>query len=597
MKIFLVVKCFLLLFITVSAQAVVLVPATPSLLNKSSTRINSDITLETVRSRTLANGKTISRLRQTYQGIPIWGKSITRSGEGLAAKLYGDVVIGLKSELPSVRPMVEATGAMERAMLHSIEQRARQGRIQGTFSVPTLKLVAKNQKQQRYIYIDTQNRARLSYLVNWVEHGSQPSRPFYFIDALNGEILEYWEGMNHLEATGPGGNEKTGRYFYGTDFPPMQVDSDCRMDTPNVETIDLNGGQEGGRVFQFTCPHNDYKQINGAYSPLNDAHFNGNIVINMYRDWYNITPLPGKMQLGVHYGENLDNAIWDGTRANFGDGATEFYPLVSLDMVTHEISHGFTEQNSNLQYSHQPGGINESFSDISGEAAEFYFRGTNDWLVGAEIKKDREALRYFADPTLDGKSIDHASDFRSGLDVHFSSGVFNRAFYLIATASGWNTKKAFDIFLLANQMYWVPNSDFVLGACGVRFATLDLGYDLATVTEAFDTVGVSTDNCIELTPPAKPLANNVPERELSAGAGEFLYYFLKVPEGATELKFKLTHGSGAVGLAVALHDEGICSIQPSDEICEISDAEQGTYEVILIAFTDFSGKTLVGSFN
>ncbi len=34
----------------------------------------------------------------------------------------------------------------------------------------------------------------------------------------------------------------------------------------------------------------------------------------------------------------------------FGDGANYFYPLTALDVTAHEISHGVTEQNSNLDY-------------------------------------------------------------------------------------------------------------------------------------------------------------------------------------------------------------------------------------------------------
>ena len=41
--------------------------------------------------------------------------------------------------------------------------------------------------------------------------------------------------------------------------------------------------------------------------------------------------------------------------------------------------------------------------------------------------------RYMADPPLDGKSIGTAADFCPGMDVHHSSGVFNKAFYLLAT--------------------------------------------------------------------------------------------------------------------------------------------------------------------
>ena len=71
----------------------------------------------------------------------------------------------------------------------------------------------------------------------------------------------------------------------------------------------------------------------------------------------------------------------------FGDGATRFYPLVSLDVSSHEVSHGFTEQNSGLIYRGQSGGINEAFSDMAGEAAEAYFKEENDFLIGYSIFK------------------------------------------------------------------------------------------------------------------------------------------------------------------------------------------------------------------
>ncbi|MGO4782039.1 M4 family metallopeptidase, partial [Lysobacter sp. 2RAB21] len=76
-------------------------------------------------------------------------------------------------------------------------------------------------------------------------------------------------------------------------------------------------------------------------------------------------------------------------------------------------------------YSGQSGGINEAYSDIAGEAAEFYMNNTNDFLVGAQIFKGTGALRYMANPPQDGRSIGHARDYRAGMDVHYSSGVYN----------------------------------------------------------------------------------------------------------------------------------------------------------------------------
>ncbi|MFM9635003.1 M4 family metallopeptidase, partial [Streptomyces galilaeus] len=82
-----------------------------------------------------------------------------------------------------------------------------------------------------------------------------------------------------------------------------------------------------------------------------------------------------QLLMRVHYGENWDNATWNGEAMTFGDGSDLYHPLVSLDIVSHEVSHGFTSQNSDLFYYDQSGGINESFSDMAGEAAEYFLHG------------------------------------------------------------------------------------------------------------------------------------------------------------------------------------------------------------------------------
>ena len=79
------------------------------------------------------------------------------------------------------------------------------------------------------------------------------------------------------------------------------------------------------------------------------------------------------------------------------------------------------------------------------------------------------------------------------LDVHFSSGVYNRAFYLLSNTPGWNPRKAFAVMLHANASYWLPHTGFADGAaCAVR-AAKDLHYNknaVAQVAQAFKTVGV-----------------------------------------------------------------------------------------------------------
>jgi hypothetical protein len=78
-------------------------------------------------------------------------------------------------------------------------------------------------------------------------------------------------------------------------------------------------------------------------------------------------------------------------------------------------------------------------------------------------------------PPQDGGSIDNASQYTSGLDVHYSSGVYNKAFCKLAKTAGWDTPKAFKVIARANELYWTPSSTFNSGACGVETAATDLG--------------------------------------------------------------------------------------------------------------------------
>jgi pseudolysin len=189
-----------------------------------------------------------------------------------------------------------------------------------------------------------------------------------------------------------------------------------------------------------------------------------------------------------------------------GDGGVVKYPSTAIGVIAHEIAHGFTEQHSNLVYDAQSGGLNESFSDMSDQAAQYYaYNGKNNWMHDAEITKaEGRALRYLDQPSKDcygvktpgvNCSIDHVSQYSDHTDVHYSSGIFNRVFYLIGTAKGWNARKTFNVMVKANTDYWTPNTTFSEAACGVINAAKDYKYNLNAVMRAFDVVGVDTGKC------------------------------------------------------------------------------------------------------
>ena len=504
------------------------------------------------------------RYRQTFRGIPVWGEviAISRDSLGRVQNVRGRLVRDLAQDLSNTNPTLTGDDALN-AMKALVQNRR----------ASTVAPVYENESTELVIFVDGE-LPLLGFAVSFftdIVGGGEPSRPTFIVDAHTGQVLLEYEGLTHTEVgTGPGGNEKPGgrgRYVYGTDFGYLDVEgsgefgSVCTMNNANVKTVDLNHGTSGSTAFSFDCPENTHKEINGAYSPLNDAHYFGGVVFNMYSEWMNTAPLPFQLTMRVHYSNYYENAFWNGSSMTFGDGDTRFYPLVSLDVSAHEVSHGFTERTSGLIYSGQSGGINEAFSDIAGEAAEFYSRGSTDFLVGAEIfKTENEALRYMADPPQDGVSIDHADNYYAGMDVHYSSGVYNKAFYELATTQGWDVHNAFVLFATANQYFWYPSETYDTAYQGVLDA-----YEYLTVTvpegqygpppahapsypttalddieAAFFAVGVPRPPPGAVCGP-NPLAlsNGVPTDTFSGDAGNWQCWTLEVPDGATDLNVRL----------------------------------------------------------
>ncbi|CAM3623506.1 M4 family metallopeptidase [Nocardioides zeicaulis] len=146
----------------------------------------------------------------------------------------------------------------------------------------------------------------------------------------------------------------------------------------------------------------------------------------------------------VHYGQDYVNAFWDGTKMTYGDGdGVSYGPLVSLDVAGHEMSHGVTENSAGLTYSGESGGLNEATSDIFGTMVEFYAANPHDpadYLIGEQFDlKDHVGFRRMDRPSSDGSSLDCWSSAAKNVDVHYSSGIGNHFFYLLAEGSGAKT--------------------------------------------------------------------------------------------------------------------------------------------------------------
>lgn len=159
----------------------------------------------------------------------------------------------------------------------------------------------------------------------------------------------------------------------------------------------------------------------------------------------------------VHFGQDYDNAFWDGQRMVFGDGDGDLFNrfTCSPDVIGHELSHGMTEDEGPLWYFRQSGALNESISDVFGSLVKQRILDQTadkaDWLIGVGLftsKVQGKALRSmkepgtaYDDPVLGkdpqpGHMRDYVRTWADNGGVHINSGIPNRAFYQVAARLG-----------------------------------------------------------------------------------------------------------------------------------------------------------------
>lgn len=141
----------------------------------------------------------------------------------------------------------------------------------------------------------------------------------------------------------------------------------------------------------------------------------------------------------------LDNAYWNGSYMVFGNGDSMFYPLTSLDVIGHELTHGLIQGVCDLEYKGHSGALNESYADIFGAMLEFYVYdkyqnnlfGKCDWCIGEDLVMDKSCLRNMEDPHACEQPAKMYDEFyvdpNSMIDyggVHINSGIPNHCFYL-----------------------------------------------------------------------------------------------------------------------------------------------------------------------
>jgi Zn-dependent metalloprotease len=201
-------------------------------------------------------------------------------------------------------------------------------------------------------------------------------------------------------------------------------------------------------------------------SDVNDAYESAGRAYEFFRRVYgrfSIDDRGIRLDSTVHFGIGYSNAHWDGRRMIYGDGDGRYFRgfASSLDVVTHELTHGVTQFSAGLGFTGQTGAIAEHMSDVFAILARQYWMGEtvdqSDWLIGTGILTESvngSAIRSmkapgtaYDDPILGrDPQPSHMRDFvRSRANdggIHINSGIPNHAFYAAAAMFGdhaWET--------------------------------------------------------------------------------------------------------------------------------------------------------------
>jgi Zn-dependent metalloprotease len=223
-----------------------------------------------------------------------------------------------------------------------------------------------------------------------------------------------------------------------------------------------------------------------------------------------------KLDSTVHYGEDYNNAFWNGTQMVYGDGDGDIFQRFtkSIDVIGHELAHGVTQYEAALEYQDQAGALNESFSDIFGSLVKQYYLKQKvekaDWLIGnglftrkvngIALRSVKEPGTAYDDPTI-GKDPQpgHMRNYVTTSDdnggVHINSGIPNRAFYLTAIElGGYAWEKAGRIWYVTLTERLRERSNFQEAAdCTYEVATSMYGKgskEEIAIKKAWNLVGV-----------------------------------------------------------------------------------------------------------
>lgn len=317
------------------------------------------------------------------------------------------------------------------------------------------------------------------------------SREYVYVDALDGKILMTDAIIKHAkgvfgDSSAPH-NENAVQNSEATNLKLALVNGTAATRYSGSKTISttlvgtnytLRDSSRGSGVFTYnlkkgtTLKTTDFTDADNNWTAAEfnnvafdnaalDAHWGVSSTYDYFKNTFNrnsYNNAGAALKSYVHYSSAYENAYWSGSEMVYGDGASTFAPLTSLDVTAHELGHGICEYSANLVYSRESGAINEGLSDIWGSVVENAFAPTKqNFLIGEDITKTAPGyLRSMSNPKsglsaqpdtylgVNWKAATSSCTPTNNNDqcgVHYNSGVLNHFFYILTQGkTGTNDK-------------------------------------------------------------------------------------------------------------------------------------------------------------
>jgi len=462
------------------------------------------------------------RYYQTYKGVPIENSMfIIHTKYGLLQSLGGEIVtefdalMGDRSTQKITAQQAISTAIQYvDAKVYAWQDAGMEQRIKEQTNNPKASYFPKTTLVWYSATNDVSPRElRLCYKVD--VYARQPlSRAYYFVDARTGTVLGKKDEIFFSDAVGTANTAYSGAQTIHSDLNGSNYR--LRDYTKGNGIITLHG-ESGQRGTDYSSSSSNWT-LTGTNIAALDAHYGVSQTYAFYKANFNRNSydnLGTALYSYVNDPTYVDNAFWDGSAMNFNKRSnSNTYPggVTGIDVTGHELTHGVTQEESGLNYSKEPGAMNESMSDIMGKSVQFWSKPNDiNWLMSNDMNW---IIRDMSNPNAQGQPDTYKGSlwYNGSADnygVHTNSGVGNYMFYLLVnggsgtndignsyTVSGIGLYEADQILYRSNTIYLVPTSNYAAWRTACINAATDLygasSNQVTQVQNAFYAVGIGT---------------------------------------------------------------------------------------------------------